>query len=320
MQSGEYLEGVLFGLRSYNPSKVTSKGDKMIDAVLINSKGEFSAKAWKEAYPYCLGVKEGDVVKVWGQVKPDYRDNTKVEVNLQKLEKSDENVYEDFLPKQNLAVLDIETVGFDFDTFDEKWQDYIENNLNKNLEGAEKQITALYPITGKVVCIALHKSVSDKGIVFNIDPNKSGQYEKNGNTYVICTDEKDLLEKFWDHITNYELIVTFNGSGFDVPFIFFRSGVNRVKVTKDIAGTRYDRSKHIDLQDELSFYRAMRGFKLDFVSQAFGITSPKEKGLDGSKVTEYFNQGKNEEIADYCLRDVKATYELYKIWNTYMRI
>ncbi len=320
MQSGEYLEGQLFGLRSYNSSKVTSKGDNMVDAVLVKSDGEFSAKAWKEFYPFCLNVKEGDVVKVWGQAKPDYRDSTKLEINLQKLEKTDEKSYEEFLPKQNIAVLDIETVGFEFSEFDEKWQDYIENNLNKHLPDEEKQLTAFYPITGKIVCIALHQSIKGNGIVFNIDSNKTGEYEKNGNTYVACTDEKDLLNKFWTKILDYQLIVTFNGNSFDIPFIYFRSGVNRVKVTKDIAGTRYDKSKHIDLQDELSGYKAMRGFKLDFVSQAFGITSPKEAGLDGSKVTEYFNLWKNEEIADYCLRDVKATYQLYQVWDRYMRI
>ena len=320
MQAGEYIEGQLFGLRSYNSSKVTSKGDPMVDAVLVSSEGEFSAKAWKEAYPFCLNVKEGEVVRVWGQAKPDYRDSAKIEISLQKLEKSEEKVYEEFLPKQNIAVLDIETVGIDFDSFDEKWQEYIQTNLNKNLEENEKQATAFYPITAKIVCIALHQSITGKGIVFNVDANTTGEYEKDGDTYVICKDEQDLLEKFWAKILNFQLIVTFNGNSFDIPFIYFRSGVNRVKVTKDIAGTRYDKSKHIDLQDEISCYKAMRVFKLDFVSQAFGITSPKETGLDGSKVTEYFKLGRNEEIADYCLRDVKATYELYQIWNRYMRI
>jgi len=320
MQQGEYIEEKLFGLRGYNSSKVTSKGDPMVDAVLINSEGEFSAKAWKEAYPYCLGVKEGDVVKVWGQAKPDYRDNTKIEISLQKLEKSDEKAYDDFLPKENIAVLDIETVGIDFEEFDEKWQDYIENNLNKHLEGEEKQITAFYPLTGKIVTIAMHQSLKGNGVVFNIDPGKSGTYEKDGNTYVVCLDEKDLLEKFWAKVTDYNLIVTFNGNSFDIPFIYFRSGVKKIKISKDIAGSRFDKSKHIDLNDEFSFYGAHRRYKLDFITQAFGITSPKEKGLDGSKVTEYFKLGKNEEIADYCLRDVKATYELYQVWNKYMRI
>jgi len=320
MKSGEYLEEALFGLRSYNCSKVTSKGDQMVDAVLVNSDGEFSAKAWKEAYPYCLGVKEGDVVKVWGQTKLGYKDSTKLEISLQKMEKTEQKAYEDFLPKQNIAVLDIETVGIDFAQFDEKWQDYIENNLNKHLEGEDKKITAFYPIAAHIVCIAMHESSKGTGIVFNIDPSKKAEYIKDGNTYIICKDEKELLEKFWDKISDYQFIVTYNGNTFDIPFIYFRSGINRVKIMKDIVGTRYNKSKHVDLKDELTFFGAHRSYKLDFVSQAFGITSPKEEGLDGSKVTEYFNIGRNEEIADYCLRDVKATYELYKVWDSFMRI
>jgi len=133
-------------------------------------------------------------------------------------------------------------------------------------------------------------------------------------------ENKELLEKFWDKISDYQFIVTYNGNTFDIPFIYFRSGINRVKIMKDIVGTRYNKSKHVDLKDELTFFGAHRSYKLDFVSQAFGITSPKEEGLDGSKVTEYFNIGRNEEIADYCLRDVKATYELYKVWDSFMRI
>ena len=77
-----------------------------------------------------MGVKEGDVVKVWGQVKPDYRDSSKLEVNLNRLEKV-EGELRDHMPKPNLAVLDIETVGIKYEEFDEHFQEYIYNNLNK---------------------------------------------------------------------------------------------------------------------------------------------------------------------------------------------
>ena len=319
MTDGDFIEGKLFGLKRYDAKKTTSRGDKMVSAVLIDENGEYNAKAWKESYENCLGVKEGDVVKVWGQAKPDYRDKSKVEISLNRFEKA-EGELRDFMPKLNLAVLDIETVGMKYEEFDEHFQEYIHENLNKHLDEEDKQVTAFYPITAFIVCIAMHQSKTNIGITFYIDNEKTQDYEKDGNRYVVCKDEKDLLKKFWDKVTDYELLVTYNGNTFDMPFINWRSGINKVKVTKDIMGSRYDTSKHIDLNDELTYFKSHRSYKLDFVSRAFGITSPKEEGLDGSKVTEYYYDNKCEEIADYCLRDVKATYELYNIWNDYMRI
>ena len=88
-------------------------------------------------------------------------------------------------------------------------------------------------------------------------------------------------------------------------------------------GTRYNYAKHIDLLDELTYfnassYAATRRFNFDFYSRAFGIPSPKGEAIDGSKVPDYFNEGKIYSIAKYCMRDVIATYELFKVWNKYL--
>ena len=47
------------------------------------------------------------------------------------------------------------------------------------------------------------------------------------------------------------------------------------------------------------------------MAKAFGVQSPKEAGVDGSKVGELYAAGKYDIISEYCLRDVKATWELY---------
>lgn len=38
------------------------------------------------------------------------------------------------------------------------------------------------------------------------------------------------------------------------------------------------------------------------------------------EVKELYKAGRIKEIAVYCSEDVKATYELYKIWNAYLNI
>ena len=60
---------------------------------------------------------------------------------------------------------------------------------------------------------------------------------------------------------------------------------------------------------------AARRFNLDFYCKAFGIESPKSHGVTGMDVNTLMAGGKFREIAEYCLRDVRATVELYKIWQ-----
>jgi predicted PolB exonuclease-like 3'-5' exonuclease len=55
-----------------------------------------------------------------------------------------------------------------------------------------------------------------------------------------------------------------------------------------------------------------QGVSLHKLSLCLGCVSPKEKGIDGSKVYDYFLAGKGDEIAEYCKRDVDATREVYK--------
>ena len=63
----------------------------------------------------------------------------------------------------------------------------------------------------------------------------------------------------------------------------------------------------------------MRRFNFAFYAKAFGIVSPKEAGVDGSMVGDLFTEGRIDDIAEYCLRDVKATWELFLKWDTLLR-
>ena len=72
-------------------------------------------------------------------------------------------------------------------------------------------------------------------------------------------------------------IITFNGRGFDCPFILIRSAVHKIKPTKDLMPNRYN-GVHIDLLDQLTFYGASRRkFSLDMWCKTFGIKAPKKK-------------------------------------------
>ena len=64
---------------------------------------------------------------------------------------------------------------------------------------------------------------------------------------------------------------------------------------------------------------AARKFNLDFYCKAFGIESPKSHGVTGLDVNDLLAAGEYRKIAEYCVRDVRATVELYKVWNDRLR-
>jgi hypothetical protein len=88
-------------------------------------------------------------------------------------------------------------------------------------------------------------------------------------------------------------VVTFNGRGFDVPFIYLRSALLNVPISKkNWLGYRYATEPHCDLAEQLTFYSvsgrdgAARRFNLDFYCKAFGIESPKSHGVTGMDVKD----------------------------------
>ncbi|HAB17487.1 MAG TPA: hypothetical protein DCE44_13675, partial [Verrucomicrobiales bacterium] len=117
-------------------------------------------------------------------------------------------------------------------------------------------------------------------------------------------------------------VVTFNGRGFDVPFLYLRSAVLNVPITrKDWLGYRFQTDPHCDLAEQFTFYNvsgregAARKFNLDFYCKAFGIPSPKAEGVSGLDVNDLLANRRYREIAEYCLRDVHATVQLYQVWR-----
>lgn len=240
----------------------------------------------------------------------------------------------------NYLVFDIETCSLDFDSLSTSQQEYLLRGATTEEEIAKKKFEmGLSPLTAKVVCICMLKidnyiddneTPSIKVIARGLDENLSDEdkvkidLENNNEMYLY--NEKNLLKNFWDILNkfnNYTLI-SFNGRNFDAPFLMLRSAIKEVRPTKNLMnGTKYSYSGHIDLIDELTFYNpsqygATRRFNFDYYTQAFGIKSPKSEGVDGSMVTDLFNNGKIKEIAEYCLRDVNATWELFKKLKKYM--
>jgi DNA polymerase elongation subunit (family B) len=217
-------------------------------------------------------------------------------------------------------IFDIETVGRDFDSLDKGTQEYLLRWAETEEDIADvKESLSFYPLTGEIIAIGLLNPDTDKGAVYFQSPEiYITPFEENGIRFETGT-EKDILEKFWSTIKSYNQIITFNGRGFDCPFILVRSAVYKIKPSKDLMPNRYN-GTHIDLLDQLTFYGASRRrFNLDMWCKTFGIKSPKEDGITGYDIKNLFLDKRYLDIARYCFGDIKATKELLNYWENYIR-
>ncbi len=131
-------------------------------------------------------------------------------------------------------------------------------------------------------------------------------------------DEKQLLTgffRYFDHIK--PRLVSYNGRGFDLPVLKYRAMVHGISSSWlhqagdkwNSYSSRYSADWHCDLIEQLSDYGASARVKLNEVCSVFGL--PGKFGVDGSKVAEMIDQGRIQEVRDYCETDVLNTYLVY---------
>jgi len=136
-------------------------------------------------------------------------------------------------------------------------------------------------------------------------------------------DEGALIQRFFDGIEKYTpQLVSWNGGGFDLPVLHYRSLVHGIAAPKYWDQGEDDRefkwnnylsryhARHTDLMDLLALYQARAYAPLDEMSQLCGL--PGKLGMDGSKVWDAFQAGEIAAIRNYCETDVANTYLLFQ--------
>jgi 3'-5' exonuclease len=213
-------------------------------------------------------------------------------------------------------VIDIETVGTPWEEHDSYVREYLIKGMNDAEAEEEKRRGALSPFTGKIVAIGVVNAENGRSCALYEIP---GQTElvtrKEGNRTLISGSEKQILEKFWDFLGRDDRFISFNGRQFDGPFLMIRSAIHGVVPKRDLVGYRYAFHPNCDLREALNFSGTLYGrqvrFNLDLACKSFGIVSSKTEGKDGRAVESMYRAERYEEIATYCLEDVRATCELY---------
>ncbi len=127
-------------------------------------------------------------------------------------------------------------------------------------------------------------------------------------------DEAELLLKFWGKLQEIKpnLIVTFNGYNFDIPFIQIRSQFRCIKPTLNINMNKWkmENSNHLDCMQILSASQAFLNVALDISCKVFKIPVPKPRYY-GDDIYKLYEDGDMEAIKEHCRQDVELTEQLY---------
>ena len=128
--------------------------------------------------------------------------------------------------------------------------------------------------------------------------------------------EKELIIGFVNRIAELNpQLVTFNGSGFDLPVLRYRAMVHAIPATGLAARPYFKRYSDdaIDLCDVLSSFSSQAKVSLHELCRVMGLPG-KPNGMSGGDVEKYYREGRLREIAEYCETDVVNTY---RVWLRY---
>jgi predicted PolB exonuclease-like 3'-5' exonuclease len=159
----------------------------------------------------------------------------------------------------------------------------------------------------------LYHSIVCIGALIASDRGAHWEVDALGAPHVGDRTEKELITAFVNKIDELKpQLVTFNGSGFDLPVLRYRAMVNEVTAPGLSARSYFHRytEDSLDLCDVLASFNSQCRASLDEICRLMGLPG-KPNGVCGSDVETYFRDGRIREIAAYCESDVVNTYRLW---------
>lgn len=214
---------------------------------------------------------------------------------------------------QSLLVFDIETVP-DISIGKKLWNlgGLSDSDVLKAMQAKRLQKTG----TSEFMPLHLHRIVAISTVLRSRDSVKVWSIGDETSS------EDELLDRFFRGLERFEpTIVSWNGSGFDLPVIHYRSLLHGVSAPlywetgQEMQSFRWSNYlnryhwRHIDLMDVLSGFQPRAWSSLEEI--AVMLDFPGKLGMDGSKVSDAFSAGKITKIRDYCEIDVLNTYLIY---------
>ena len=178
-------------------------------------------------------------------------------------------------------------------------------------DGEAPETAFLKPPLHRIVCLgALYAEREAEGPF---------QVRRLGGRHTGERGEAELVRDFLanlpsNHAGQGPVLVTFNGSGFDMIVLRYRAMAHGLAVPSLLAKGPRDYWyrfgwDHIDLCDLLSGFGASARPSLSEMAALIGVPG-KLDGVDGSQVEAMAGAGRLDEVAAYCLGDVIVTYRL----------
>jgi predicted PolB exonuclease-like 3'-5' exonuclease len=137
-----------------------------------------------------------------------------------------------------------------------------------------------------------------------------------------AADEKELIERFFDGIEKYSPdLVSWNGTGFDLPVLHYRALARGVQATRYWETGSSDTAfrfnnylsryhwRHLDLMDVLSGFQPRSRASLADMAALLGF--PGKLGFSGAQVWDEYLAGNTVGVRRYCETDVLNTYLIY---------
>jgi predicted PolB exonuclease-like 3'-5' exonuclease len=134
--------------------------------------------------------------------------------------------------------------------------------------------------------------------------------------------EAELVQRFFDGIEKFSPdLVSWNGSGFDIPVLTYRGLLAGVQAKRFWETGEADQAfrynnylsryhwRHTDLMDVLSGYQNRGRVSLKNMARLLGL--PGKLGFDGSQVWQAWQAGDIAGIRRYCETDVLNTWLIY---------
>ena len=122
--------------------------------------------------------------------------------------------------------------------------------------------------------------------------------------------EKILLRDFWMACFREPTLCSWNGHGFDLPFVVVRSALLGIEPLVDVPRylRRYSYTPHFDAKCAALQWDVRRsGEGLNEWAQAFGLPV---KASHGSQVYQMVTEGRWEELEHYAALDARLTYDV----------
>jgi len=117
--------------------------------------------------------------------------------------------------------------------------------------------------------------------------------------------EAKFLNEIWMVLEQSTEFITYNGKGFDIPVILRRCLMCGIRTRVDITQRKYaipPNGNHYDMLDILSHGGAVHVGSLGYISDVV-LGESKTEGISGSEVSDYWNAGRHDDIAEYAKQD-----------------